>query len=793
MIRVLYRLLLIILLLLFLLASMLVFVITTPTGTKVGIQTAITLLGKQLSVGMIQGRLLDSLDLREIAYQSSSFDLHINLIHLTWHPLSLIHKHLWIHDLTIESAKIQIKPVTPLLGPVKLTTPTTTNNFSWIPRVLSFSSQIEQLHVQDVVIYYPNQLPIKIKNLGFSGIKNEHREMHIDLSMESGNAQATLQGGLSDNWNLNYKIDIPTITTWIPALSGTAKLIGTLCGVETRPELNAMLLAKVFPRSVNAKEQESAIFQADINLHALALLKQAYPDITAEILLKKGQLDYKVLDQMMRFPFNGFLKTHLDERGLSSQLNLQLHNQKFIQSNLALPAYKISKPLSDQIMHASIQAQLNQSQVPGLNFAWLANPQGNLYANLQLAGTLGNPIIKGEATLQSKQLQLPKYGLQLQDLRLRASLQDQQRELLYNGSVRSGKGALQLQGKSVLQNNVFSSSFLVTGKQFLVSNTPKIQLAISPDLRIEDRKNGWYINGKITVPTASLKLSDLTKNIVLPPETVIVEKSGLIEQEKNSPIFTEVTLLLGDDVHLETSGLNTFVNGNLVIRDTPDTETLATGRLNLTKGSYDLEGQKLNVDQSAFIFTNSLISNPNLNIRATKTIQYTSTTTQTLASRENLKVGMQVTGTAENPIVTLFSDPAGWSQPDILSLILFGQPASMVSGANLPLLSMAARKLSPGTGGGFSQLNHQFQQLFGLSEFGIQSGLEKKVSGETAQTSSFVIGKYLSPRLYLNYSLSILNSANTVRLRYLLSKHWSIVTRASTLGSGADVVYSIEH
>ena len=145
----------------------------------------------------------------------------------------------------------------------------------------------------------------------------------------------------------------------------------------------------------------------------------------------------------------------------------------------------------------------------------------------------------------------------------------------------------------------------------------------------------------------------------------------------------------------------------------------------------------------------------------------------------------------ENPKITLFSNPSGgWSQADILSLILIGQPASQATGSQVQLLARAAQALTAKNGVGVSSVTQQVQRMFGLSEFELNSEVNNQ-AGNYSQGTSLVVGKSISPRLNLSYSLNVFNSINTLRVRYLLSKHWFIQTESNTLGKGADIIYTV--
>ena len=54
-----------------------------------------------------------------------------------------------------------------------------------------------------------------------------------------------------------------------------------------------------------------------------------------------------------------------------------------------------------------------------------------------------------------------------------------------------------------------------------------------------------------------------------------------------------------------------------------------------------------------------------------------------------------------------------------------------------------------------------------------------------------MLGKYLSPRLYVSYGISLAEAINTLKMRYSLNDKWTIKTEAGREQSG-DIVYTIE-
>jgi translocation and assembly module TamB len=54
-----------------------------------------------------------------------------------------------------------------------------------------------------------------------------------------------------------------------------------------------------------------------------------------------------------------------------------------------------------------------------------------------------------------------------------------------------------------------------------------------------------------------------------------------------------------------------------------------------------------------------------------------------------------------------------------------------------------------------------------------------------------VLGKFLSPRLYASYGISLVDKINTLKLRYTVGDRW-VLSVESGLVSAADIEYHIE-
>jgi translocation and assembly module TamB len=76
-----------------------------------------------------------------------------------------------------------------------------------------------------------------------------------------------------------------------------------------------------------------------------------------------------------------------------------------------------------------------------------------------------------------------------------------------------------------------------------------------------------------------------------------------------------------------------------------------------------------------------------------------------------------------------------------------------------------------------------------VDELGFESSERGTGDGKQA---SLVIGKYLSPKLYISYGIGLLEPVSTVRLEYSITKSLELVTESSGTQTGGDLIYTIE-
>ena len=96
---------------------------------------------------------------------------------------------------------------------------------------------------------------------------------------------------------------------------------------------------------------------------------------------------------------------------------------------------------------------------------------------------------------------------------------------------------------------------------------------------------------------------------------------------------------------------------------------------------------------------------------------------------------------------------------------------------------MGQAALALGLAGG-DTLARTLGDRFGVDEVRVESN-------DTGDEASLVIGSYLSPKLYVSYGVGLMDTLNSINLRYQLSNRWQLDVESGEF-TGADVLYTIE-
>jgi translocation and assembly module TamB len=407
------------------------------------------------------------------------------------------------------------------------------------------------------------------------------------------------------------------------------------------------------------------------------------------------------------------------------------------------------------------------AQTAELGFISLYAPEidrvaGKLAADLAITGTLGTPLIDGNLKLSNAELDLYQVNLAMREADLEARLL--RNGLDFSGSARIGGGNVHASGRLEWREAQPYGKFKLEGQNLRVVDVPEAQIDASPNLDFSIEGRRIEVTGAVKVPYAKIVPADLTNAVRASSDEVLVGEE-MQDPSKRFEVITGISLTLGDKVSIDTLGLTARLAGTITLRSGGNDEiTRGTGELSVEDGKYTAYGRRLDIERGRLVFSGGPVNNPGVDIRAIK--EY-----------PDVKAGVNVRGTLLQPRLSFFSEPS-LPQSQIVSLILAGGS-----------LESAQNRSSPNQAGtealaqGSAILAQQLGSRVGIEDVGLESNL--------ANETSLVLGKYLSPRLYVSYGISFTQQLNTLKLRYSLSDRWTVKTEVGQ-ARGADLVYTIE-
>lgn len=408
----------------------------------------------------------------------------------------------------------------------------------------------------------------------------------------------------------------------------------------------------------------------------------------------------------------------------------------------------------------------------------LTQVEGRLSGLGLLGGTVQAPRLSGTLSLVGGALQVPALGLQLQDVSA-SLLSDNREHLVLQGQALSGSGSLRFFSDiEAPLSDARQLHLTLQGENFTLAERPELRMAITPDLTVNANAQGVDITGTLALPLLDVRITSLPESAIdVSADTVLVvqptdgpDVRNAAETRLNTldglPLTAQISVLLGEDVHFSGWGLDTDLSGALEITQRATGAPLTYGELTVTQGSYQTYGRTLNIEHGKLLFFGSY-DNPALDIRATR-------------ETEDVKVGVQMNGTLRNIRSQLFSTPT-LPDGDIIAVMLTGRPLAEAGSQDSNALVGAITTLGINQG---QNLTNQVRNQLGLDTLAITS------TGDVAN-SSLTLGKYLTPRIFIQYGIGLFETESTLAVDYTISERVKLEAKSGSTQS-LDITYTVE-
>ena len=578
--------------------------------------------------------------------------------------------------------------------------------------------------------------------------------------LDKGNWRGSLSSGEVQSGGQDWRLQQPA--TLVRLANGQLSLgahcwrsgEASLCGTEQRllpqPKLNYQL--SNFPmESLAALWPKDFSWQGELNGRLQLDMPASGPNGSLELDAGSGIWRIRDQQQWLEFAYDSLrLSTQLRPQRIDSLLELRGPTIGELSLQAQLDPRPASKPLSGSFRLNGLDLALARPFVP-----MVERIAGQLNGAGTLSGGLLAPQINGNLRVLNGEISGAELPMNIEQLQLQAQIAGER--LLLEGDWRSGE-----QGQGSLNGELSWADGLVAnmqlrGSRLPVTVEPYAALEVEPDLRLSLRDEQLSLAGKVLIPSGTINVREL------PPSTVQVSSDAQVIGHDSAQQATAIAMDIDVEVGQQRLtfsgfGLDAELLGRVHIGNDLDTR----GELSLNKGRFRAYGQRLNVRRARLLFAGP-IDQPFLDIEAVRQV-------------DGVTAGLRLSGNAAQPTSTVFSEPA-MSQEQALSYLVMGRPLGQGGGDNT-MLAQAA--LALGMAGSAPLVNNLAQGL-GISDF----QLDTQGSGVT---TSVVASGNLSERLSLRYGVGVFEPANTIALRYELSRRLYLEA-ASGLASSLDLFY----
>lgn len=456
---------------------------------------------------------------------------------------------------------------------------------------------------------------------------------------------------------------------------------------------------------------------------------------------------------------------------LRGNLELEFEDRGNIDARFELPLaaalplqFDRSEPVAGEL-----SARLQESGLLSILFPGrVLESRGQVKIDLQLAGAWEQPVLQGDARLFDAGAFLPTLGIQLSEINLHGTINENHVEVNTFRLVSAG-GSLSGQGRMKLENwRPQDYQLQLKGERFQLVNLPELQIRVTPDLTVDGDMTQYKLRGTLSVPEL---LANNRKKAALAessPDLVIVDAEVPPERRLRLKHDIDLQLILGEQVLLNSTGIDAKLAGRLRLQSNTRQELVAFGEVHVVKGKYASYGVSLDINRGNLFFNGGPLEQPTLDILA-------------LRKSGDVKAGVKVNGTPKHPVVQLYSEPV-MVETDILSYIVLGRPIGAGSSQTGMLMTAAGALLSQGES---AVLQEKLKNRLGLDVLDISAG-----DGEVS-SSVITTGKYLSPDLYVSLGYSLFSNSNEMKVRYTLTPDWELESNIGT-ESGVDLFYKID-
>ena len=402
-----------------------------------------------------------------------------------------------------------------------------------------------------------------------------------------------------------------------------------------------------------------------------------------------------------------------------------------------------NQPITVDVTSAGIDLAVLEAANTGL-----VNAAGLLVVDAHVTGTGENPVASGSVRVQQGDFTLTATGAHYTNVSVDATLQGQAlqitRLLVHDGEgdALTGTGRLQLENRALRD-----IEFVVTGNDFTVLDNELGHISVDASLNLYGTIRAPKIAGLVRLHSARVEVDQLVERFASTPYQPEARPGAPGAQpaspaEPTLPLGMNLSIqvpdnliMRGRDIRTNASAVplgdvNLTAGGDFTLKREGTEPPVLVGTITTVRGTYDFQGRRFQVLRDGTItFRGDTPIDPALNVTAERVIS-------------GIAAHVTIGGTMREPTVSLSSQPP-LDQADILSLIVFNQPANRLGQGQATNLGERAAQLA----GGFvaAPIANTLGRALNVDIF------ELDPSGDEGQGPTVTIGQQVGERLFLKF------------------------------------------
>lgn len=552
-------------------------------------------------------------------------------------------------------------------------------------------------------------------------------------------------------------------------VEGSRSKEGVNAGVLTLNNLPSSLIKTYLPDNISVDTKANATIVGQFTTESDFLG-------AVNVSLSKGSVKYRLQGREVVVPLDKtLLEAYALPTGITSALNIDWG--KYLRVNGKGEMHSLFK---ENLVDAEVKADIPSFDWVSPLMPVLQDLGGEVVFTSEVNGPVAHPDIAAKLSINHGKLFIASLNSRLKDIDLNVELRKGTPVFVIDGKIGTNEGTLKLDGLYNLAT--LATTLNASGDNLLLADSKDIKVMISPKLSFKGaggkgNVQRYSLSGVVRVPELTYLHSSSGSGgsvITSSSDTIIIGDGR--EQVRGEAFMDnlniDVTVILGDKILVGAEGLTASLSGGVKVVKDYAQPIRGLGVVNIGKGEFDIYGQKLTLDRGKIQFTGGAITNPALDIQASRTF------VNEMEGRE-VQVGVKVLGGVQAPKVQLYSSPA-MTDIEVASYLFLGRSPNLESPTeNLMLLNMV-RKIAMGEP--ISSSDATIASKVGLTDFGFV---------ETPNGSTGIgLGKRFANSLYIGLGVGIEESEGAFAIfRYRFLKYFNVNTAIMSEGESINVNY----